>query len=209
MCKHYTNRNHQSFSLTYLDRFKIKYEKEGLNEPSGLALSHDKNALWTISDDTQKIFYLSLDGDLNKDVSFKIEDNGLEGIVLDSSGEFLLAVKEDNNEIIQIKVNEQKTTHRQRLAEMSGYDAIAHYFADEGVNKGLEGITLNKKTGTVFLIKECNPGLLLEVSSDLMTVRSHQLLNDENGFLDSEAGGEKVSTSQISATIRAVIAFGS
>ncbi|MGI9489635.1 MAG: hypothetical protein ACR2RF_27850 [Geminicoccaceae bacterium] len=45
-----------SFSLTYLDRFKIKDEEAGLTEPSGLALARDDDALWTISDDEKRIF---------------------------------------------------------------------------------------------------------------------------------------------------------
>jgi len=71
-----THTNEQRFSLTYLDRFNIKNEEEGLSEPSGLALSHGKSALWTISDDTEKVFKMTLDGDLNKDKSFEIPDKG-------------------------------------------------------------------------------------------------------------------------------------
>ncbi|NES80461.1 MAG: hypothetical protein F6K10_02855 [Moorea sp. SIO2B7] len=192
-----TSLKQQSFSLTYLDRFKIENKKEGLSEPSGLALSHRKNGLWTISDDTKKIFKLSLDGDLKKDKSFKIPDKGLEGIVLDPTGEFLLTIKEDDNTIIKVQVNTQKVTDRQRLAKMAGYDAIRPYFASSGANKGLEGITWNENTQTIFVMKEGNPGLLVEVSSDLQRIQSHQLLNDENGFRDTEVGAEELDFSDI------------
>ena len=110
-----TDLNEQSFSLTYLDRFNIENEAEGLSEPSGLALSHGHNALWTVSDDTKKIFKLSLDGDLKKDDSFEIPDKGLEGVTLDPTGEFLLAVKEESNEIIKIKVDTQEVADRRDL----------------------------------------------------------------------------------------------
>jgi len=187
----------QSFSLTYLDRFNIENEAEGLSEPSGLALSHGHNALWTVSDDTKKIFKMSLDGDLKKDDSFKISDKGLEGITLDPTGKFLLAVKEESNEIIEIRIDTQDVTDRQRLADMAGYDSIAQYFSGSGANKGLEGITWNGETGTIFVMKEGDPGLLIEVSSDLQTIRSHQLLNEANGFRDPEVGAEELDFSDL------------
>jgi len=189
--------NKQSFNLTYLDRFNIENKKEGLSEPSGLALSHGRNALWTISDDTKKIFKLSLNGNLKKDDSFKIPVNGLEGIALDPTGTYLLVVKEENNEIIQIQIDTQKVVKRECLANMAGYNAVASYFIGSGANKGLEGITWNNGTGTVFVMKEGSPGLLIEVSSDLKTIRNHQLLNQESGFRDTEVGVDKLDFSDL------------
>ena len=192
-----TSLNEQSFSLTYLDRFDVQNDEEGLTEPSGLTLSRGKNALWTVSDDTRKIFKLSLDGDLKKDDSFEIPDKGLEGITLDPTGEFLITVKEDGNEIVKIGIDTQDVANRQPLVEMAGYDAIAHYFAGGAANKGLEGITWNKATGTIFVMKEGGPGLLIEVSSDLKTIRSHRLLNEENGFRDTEVSAEELDFSDL------------
>ena len=186
-----------SFSLTYLGRFEIENKAEGLSEPSGLALARGKDALWTVSDKTKRIFKLNLDGNLRKDKSFKIPDEGLEGIVLDPTGEFLLTVKEEDNEIIKIKIDTQEVVDRQRLAEMVGYHPVAEYFASGGANKGLEGITWNKETETIFVIKEGVPGLLVEVSPDLQTIRSHKLLNEENGFRDNDVSGDKLDFSGI------------
>ena len=45
--------NKQNFTLTYLERFDIEHKEAGLTEPSGLTLSHGKNAFWAISDDTK------------------------------------------------------------------------------------------------------------------------------------------------------------
>ena len=186
-----------TLNLTYLERFKIENKSEGLSEPSGLALSRGKNALWTISDDTKKIFKLTLDGDLKKDKSFKIPDKGLEGITLTPDGESLFTIREDDNEIIRIEVDAQEVTDRHRLADMSGYDLVAKYFVDNGSNKGLEGITWNTETGTIFALKEGLPGLLVEVSSDLKAILSHRLLNEENGFRDNDVTGDKLDFSGI------------
>jgi len=86
---------------------------------------------------------------------------------------------------------------RQRLADMAGYDAIAHYFVGGKANKGLEGITWNQETGTIFVMKEGIPGLLVEVSPDLRTIRNHRLLNAENGFRDAEVSAEDLDFSDI------------
>ena len=187
----------QCFSLTYLDDFNIKDEDRGLNEPSGLALSNGRNALWTVSDDTKAIFKLSLDGDLKKDDSFKIPDVGMEGIALDPSGTFLFAVKEDHNEIIKIEVDAQEVVDRQRLADMAGYETIAGFFAGSGGNKGLEGITWRNGTDTIFVLKEGEPGLLVEVTSDLRKIEAHRVLNAENGFLDPDVSPEEMDFSGI------------
>jgi uncharacterized protein YjiK len=192
-----THDDEQTFSLTYLDRFDIADEDEGLTEPSALALSHGKNALWTVSDDTSKIFKMSLDGDLKKDDSFDIPDTGLEGIGLGTTGEFLVSVKEDGNEVIIIRIDSQEVINRRRLAEMTGFDDVAQYFVGSGENKGLEGITWNKETETLFVMKEGDPGLLIEVSPDLNAIRSHAVLNAENGFRDTEVDPDEIDFSDL------------
>jgi uncharacterized protein YjiK len=180
-----------------LDRFDIENKEEGLKEPSGLTLSYERDALWTVSDDTKKVFKLSLDGKLQKDESFKIADEGLEGIALDPGGEFLFMVKEEGNEIIKLNLNTREVADRKPLSEMAGYGAIAPHFENSPPNKGLEGITWNTDTGSIFLVKEGKPGLLIEVSPGLATIQNHVLLTEENGFIDSEAAGDTLDFSGI------------
>jgi uncharacterized protein YjiK len=182
-------------SLTYLDRTKIN--DDHLDEPSGLALSHDKDSLWTVSDDTKRVFNLTLDGDLREAESFAIPVKGLEGITLDPTGAFLLVVQEGDNEIIKIRTSTEEVDDRKRLREMAGYDDVAEHFAGSGSNKGLEGICWNSGTGTLFVLKEGEPGLLLEVSSDLQTIRDHKLLGAENGFRDAETADDELDFSGI------------
>ncbi|MDJ0947769.1 MAG: SdiA-regulated domain-containing protein [Alphaproteobacteria bacterium] len=186
-----------SFSLTYLDRYKIEYETEGLTEPSGLSLTPDNDGLWTVSDDTKMIFKLDLEGRLEDDESFEIPVKGLEGVTADPGGAFLLAAKEETNEIIKIEIAEREITDRRRLADMAGYDTIEPFFRGDGENKGLEGITWNTDTDTVFVMKEGEPGLLVEVSADLRTIRAHRLLTDENGFRDPGLRNEDIDFSGI------------
>ncbi len=181
-----------SFSLTYLERYDIKDDDEGLEEPSGLALSPGHDGFWTISDDTKKVFKLDREGRVEKDDSFEIPVKGLEGITLDSTGEFLLAVKEETNEIVSMEIAEREANDPQPLAGMAGYDAIAQYFAGGGENKGLEGITWNTHSNTVFVVKEGLPGLLVEVSADLKTIMGHRVLNQDNGFTDTNLSSDEI-----------------
>ena len=58
--------NSPAVRLIYQKHFDIQFKAEGLREPSGLALSSAKDALWTISDDTKQIFQLDLRGDLQQ-----------------------------------------------------------------------------------------------------------------------------------------------
>ena len=187
----------QNYHLTYLDSFNIKNKAEGLREPSGLVLSHKKNALWTISDDTNKIFKISLSGKLKKGQSFTLADTELEGITLIQDGKFILVVKESTNELIKISTDTQEINDRKCLSDMQGYDSIAVYFSNELTNKGLEGCTWNQHTQTLFVIKEANPGLLIEISSDLQRIISHCILQDKNGFSAEDIKSEEIDFSDL------------
>ncbi len=181
-----------NFNLTYLDRKDITDEDEGLEEPSGLALRPGDDGFWTVSDDTKKIFKLDSEGNVDKDESFEIPVKGLEGITLDSTGEFLLTVKEESNEIIKIEIAEREVVAARPLSGMAGYDTIAPFFDGEGETKGLEGITWNGHSDTVFVVKEGLPGLLVEVSSDLQTIKGHRQLNEDNGFRDTNLSSDEI-----------------
>ena len=110
----------------------------------------------------------------------------------------MVLVREEENEIIKINM---KTDEKEikPISIMQGYDVVEKYFV--GTNekkKGLEGITWNSKTGTIFVMKEAVPGLLMEVSSDLKTILDHKLLNEKNGFYDNNMDSDGIDFSGIS-----------
>ncbi len=181
-----------SFSLTYLDRHKFDDHGEGLTEPSGLVLAAGDDGFWTVSDDTKKVFKLDNNGDVEAGQSFEIPLKGLEGITLDRSGQFLIAVKEETNEFLRIEIATQEIAERMKLADMAGYDAVAPFFASGGENKGLEGVTWNGHNNTIFAVKEGKPGLLVEVAADLQRIEGHRLLNADNGFRDTNLSADKI-----------------
>lgn len=184
-------------SLTFLAHFPLRNDAEGLTEPSGLALALERDGLWTVSDDTNRIFRLWLDGSVDADKTFHIDETGLEGIAHDPTGKFLLAVKEETNELLKIEIATRQVTVRQRLSGMAGFDAVAAHFAGDGENKGLEGITTRQATGAVFVLKEGRPGLIMQISPDLNTVLNHRILDTANGFEDDELAADKIDFSGI------------
>ncbi len=170
--------------LRFIESFKIADKKHGFVEPSGLSLSHSGDSFWSVSDDTKAIFNLGLDGKVRKSASFPLDVNDLEGIILDPSGELLYAVQEKNNQIIKIDVADRNMLVRRALADMEGYDAIAPLLANSSRNKGLEGITLDPEDGTIYVIVESEPRLLVLVSPDLQAITGHRVLSAESGFVD-------------------------
>lgn len=181
-----------SFSLTYLDRFKIKDEEAGLTEPSGLALARDGKALWTVSDDNKRIFMLDLEGELLSDRSFKIDDAGLEGIAVDPATGDLLAIKEEAYEILKIDTTSKETVSRHLLSDMAGFDIIRQHLSGDVDNDGLEGITFNQDTGTFFVLKERKPGLIIEISRDLQSILDVHVLDAMAGFSDDDIDADRI-----------------
>lgn len=181
-----TDAAQSTLRLVYIERHNIENKEEGLREPSGLALSSAGDALWTVSDDEEKIFQLSLNGEIITAQSFRIPDKGLEGIALDPTGAFLLVVQEEENELILVDVATHEVVQRKRLRDMLGYDQVAADFASGDSNKGLEGVSWHGDSNTIFVLKEGEPGLLLELSADLSQILNHRRLDRQNGFRDSD-----------------------
>jgi uncharacterized protein YjiK len=185
------------FSLTFLERFRIENKKAGLTEPSGLVLAPGGEGFWTIGDETRRLFRLTADGALLRNESIDAPKKGLEDITIDPAGKHLFAVREKKNEIFKFDIARRKMVERRRLKDMRGYDVIAHHFKASPANKGLEGLTWSNRTGSFFALKEGKPALLIEVSPGLRKIRSHTVLDAQNGFVDPASPGRKVDCSGI------------
>lgn len=173
-----------SFNLVYLDRIDIEDKDAGLDEPSGLVLTEDGQGFWTVSDDTKAVFRLDLDGALDASRSFEIEKDGLEGITIHPDGRSLFAVREDDNSILQLDIEDRREVRTFQLRVMQGWDSIAAFFEQGGSNKGLEGIAWNLDTDRPVVLKEGEPGLLVELSSSFEQIMGHVVLDQARGFVD-------------------------
>lgn len=169
-------------SIHYLETQHILEKSEDYNEPSGLALASDGKHFWTVSDNTDALYLLGLDGDLKPSHTIHLGVSGLEGIASDEPRGRLIAIAEDSAEVIEVLIKTGEI-HRFRLADMQGYDKISTAFETSDPNNGLEGITVNPASGAVFLLKENQPRMMIELSPDLTSIRGALELTAKLGFV--------------------------
>jgi uncharacterized protein YjiK len=128
-------------------------------EPSDLAMSFEKNFLWTVSDNTGNIYRLSFDGEVLD--SLVIEGKDPEGVAVISS-QVLAVVFESKDQIVFYDTagNKLKTGKINFSSEF---------------NLGLEGITYNKNTGHYYIVNEQSPTAILEVDESFNLVDTVEL----------------------------------
>ena len=185
-------------TLSLIADHRILDRGAGLNEPSGLTLNTDGTALYTVSDDTKAIFRLDLKGRVSVSDSFFIGLNDLEGIALRGNDSELLVVQEQSNSVVVVDLNSRRERARRPLSAMTNYSTIAHHFPDPPDNNGLEGITVNTSNDHVVVVKEREPGLLIELDASLKTILSTRVLQASQGFIHPELKAEKLDFSGLS-----------
>ena len=133
-----------------------------------VALSADGKNLWTVSDETAKVYLISLDGKIQK--SFSVNAYDLEGVCV-LSDTSIAVVAERTREIIFMN-NNGKEYYRKKILN----DAID--------NSGLEGITFNKNNGHIFVVKEKHPRMLIELDENLNELKKNEIdyVNDLSGL---------------------------
>ncbi len=184
--------------ISLIAQHKIINLEAGLTHPSDLALSTDHKSLWTVSDKTKAIFKLNLKGELQFSESFFVDAYDLEGVTINSSGDTLYTTNEDNNEVIAIDIKTRKIIKKRPLSAMKGFDSIRKFFPEIPDNKGLEGITFKTGSDRIYVIKESQPGLLIELDTDLETIQHARLLNQSNGFTEPDTPQKKLDFSGLS-----------
>ncbi len=136
--------------LELIDTYSID-----VDEPSGLDLALDNMSLWTVSDKRSKMYQLNLTGQILQEIS--ISGTDLEGITLDTSGETLWVVQESLGEVLQIDTLGNEI---QRITISAVRDGAG----------GLEGITINSINNHLFLLKEKDPSVLIELDNEFETI---------------------------------------
>jgi len=141
---------------------KLKSSQEyklNIPEPSGLALSYDKNKLWTISDANSTVYLMSLQGKVEQ--SFSVDADDLEGItVIDENS--IAVVSEQSGEVL-ILSNYGKLLSRHKVSLKSKK------------NTGLEGIAYDANAKRFFIANEKNPKLLIELNSKFEEIKKTKI----------------------------------
>ena len=128
-------------------------------EPSGLALAANGNSLWTVSDETGKVYRMDLQGQTL--LTIDIEGEDLEGVATGPSADQLWVVEERQRELLKVDLS-ASVLERHRLA-----------VEQNELNAGLEGVTYDARSGQLYLLNEHDPRLLLKTATD-GTIRNTQ-----------------------------------
>lgn len=140
----------EKLSLDLINKYAVDVE-----ELSGLDLAINNKTLWTVSDKYGKIYQLDLTGRILKEISIPGID--LEGITVDAYGHTFWVVQESLSELLQVD------TLGNRLQNI--------YIANASIgSSGLEGITLNTTNNHLFLLKEKDPSLLMELNPEFEVI---------------------------------------
>jgi len=144
-------------------------------EPSGLAVSREGNALYTVSDNTAQIYKLSTTGNVIQ--TFDYVGNDLEGVSTFTGNKLLLA-EERTKEIVVFDI------------ETGSYLKHRINYKNSDENSGIEGVTYNSTDGTIFILNEKNPGILIRLRADFSIIAAYELdfASDYSGiFYDSSS----------------------
>jgi uncharacterized protein YjiK len=188
-------------ALRHLGSVRIADRDARFAEPSGLAVAADGRGFRSVSDDAPRIVALGQDGALAPARALETDVTDLEGVAEDPARGRLLAVAEDAATIVIVDLA-GGAVELAPLAGLEGYEAIAAVFRDGDPNDGLEGIAVHPETGSVFVVKERGPRLLLELTPDLLRIRGALELSAEIGFVDDETVDDRLDVSGLAVDMR-------
>jgi len=146
-----------------------------VSEPSGLAINSAGNILYTVSDNTNKVYKLSTEGVVLQ--SYAYEGDDLEGVSIFTNDKLLLADERVKNIVeLDIKTGSVKTYHM-------SYD-------NDQDNAGIEGVTYNPNNKSIYFLNEKNPDKLFQLNNNFQLINEYDLsfANDYSGICyDNEA----------------------
>jgi len=144
-------------------------------EPSGLAVSNSGDVLYTVSDNTARVYKLSTTGNVLQ--TFNYVGNDLEGVSTFKGNKLLLAEERTKEIVLFDTTTGSYSKHR-----------INYENNDE--NSGVEGVAYNSNDGSIFILNEKKPGKLIRLRTDFSIIVEYELdfASDYSGiFYDSSS----------------------
>lgn len=156
--------------------FLVSCEQENKNlsivlsipEPSGLAYDTFRNKLWSVSDETSRIYLLNINGEIIK--SFEIPDEDLEGITLVNDSTLAVLSEEKRNVV---------------FVSTSGDIIDRKPVYDNGIfNNGPEGIAYDTNNKIYWVANEKNPAMIIKYDSLLNEIERKEIdfVSDVSGL---------------------------
>ena len=165
-----------ALELEYVSHIPLYFPEIDLTEPSGLAVDPEGSGFWIVSDTTHTVFRLDANGDIAAYIGRDDRMRDLEGVAHDVAQRRLLMVSERTGSIVAVSLD---PPHRTAVVDIAALPSPADLSdALEDRQNGLEGIAVNAETGTVLVLKERSPRLLVEMTPSLDRVISVRALND-------------------------------
>lgn len=165
-----------ALELKYVSHLPLYVPEIGLTEPSGLSVAADGSGFWIVSDETRKVFKLDADGEIRPFLGRDDRMRDLEGVALDTGEARLLMISERTSSILSASL---EPPHRLEVVEVGALPTPTNLEdALDDHDNGLEGIAVDQGTGSVFVLKERDPRLLIEIAPALDRVISVRNLDN-------------------------------
>ena len=145
-------------------------------EPSGLSFGPNNASLLTVSDHTNQVYELDLQGNVLREYDYVGRD--LEGVTYNSDKNIIAVVEETDREITLIDYDTGNKLATYKIEIPFGSN-----------NSGLEGISYNMNNKLYYIVNETNPDLMIVWSPEFGIVSEENLdfASDYSGvFVDDK-----------------------
>ena len=147
--------DHKKAHLELEASYKIK-----VSEPSGLSINDSGTELYTVSDKTSIVYKLSVKGDVIQTFDFK--GSNLEGVSTYTKNKLLLAEESAKKIIVLDTVTGASSKHKIK-------------YKNNDKNSGIEGVTYDNNSNTIFILNEKKPGKLIRLRNDFSVLAKYDL----------------------------------
>ena len=135
--------------------YKIK-----VSEPSGLSINESGTELYTVSDKTSIVYKLSTKGDVIQTFDFK--GSNVEAVSTYTKNKLLLAEESTKEIIVLDLVTGGSSNHKIK-------------YKNKDKNSGIEGVTFDNNSNTIFVLNEKKPGKLIKLRNDFSVLAKYDL----------------------------------
>jgi len=165
----------------------IETIKLGIPEPSDLCIGPDSQILYTVSDNTAKVYKITVQGKILQTLPFV--GNDLEGVCY-VNDQFLFVAEERYRKIVKLDLQGNQLSEASIPVEINDS------------NSGLEGISYNPVNKCFYILNEVNPGLLIVTDENFNVLKKQTLsfAGDYSGICVDVSKQELWILSDVSAT---------
>lgn len=158
-------------TLEMIDSYEVD-----VPEPSGLSFGPDNNTLLTVSDHTNQVYELDMQGNVIRILEYIGKD--LEGVTYNPDKNLVVVAEEADREITFIDYDSGNKLETYKINISVGSD-----------NSGLEGVSYNLNNKLYYIVNETNPDLMIiwDPVSGIISEKKLDFAADYSGiFTDSD-----------------------